>query len=137
MRFGAAGMAPALAAARRDDMEAAMRISGRAILGRNYYRNLSQSRLQQVQANTIRAELLGSGFPPLDDESVRGIQAPTLLVTGHDSPRIFHLLIDRLEELMPCTQKTDIPRASHIMHEDNSPAYNTAVLSFLAGHRTD
>jgi pimeloyl-ACP methyl ester carboxylesterase len=29
----------------------------------------------------------------------------------------------------------EIPEASHIMQEDNAPAFNAAVLAFLASHR--
>jgi len=42
-----------------------------------------------------------------------------------------HGVIDRLEELMPNTTRVEIRNASHIVHEDNTPDYNTAVLSFL------
>ena len=35
---------------------------------------------------------------------------------------------------MPRTKRIEISGASHIVHEDNAPAYNEAVLSFLATH---
>lgn len=134
VRFGATGLAPATAAARRGDMEAAMRTFGNAVLGRGYYRRLSPSRLEQVRANTIKAEFLGSGFPPLDEDTVRAVRAPALLVNGDDSPAIFHRLADKLAELLPRARRVGIPAASHIMHEDNPAAYNAAVASFLDGH---
>ena len=132
VHFGATGVGPAAAAAKRGDMEATMRISGSAILGHEFYRRLSAARLAQVHANAIKAEFLGSGFAHLDPAAVRMIQKPTLLVTGRRSPKLFHRLIDRLEELLPRAQGVEIPSASHVMHEDNAPAYNEAVLSFLA-----
>jgi pimeloyl-ACP methyl ester carboxylesterase len=134
VRFGATGVGPATAAARRGDMEAAMRTFGNAVLGRRYYRRLPPSRLEQVRANTMKAEFLGSGFGPLDEPTVRAVRAPTLLVNGHDSPRIFHRLTDELARLLPRARRVGIPAASHIMHEDNPAAYNAAVLSFLDGH---
>lgn len=129
--FGSKGIAPATAAARRSDMDAAARISGTAILGAEFYQRLSSSRLEQVRANSIKAEFLGSGFPPLNDDELRGIRIPTLFVCGQHSPRLFHRLTDRLEELLPHTQRVEIPGASHIMHEDNPAAFNAAVRSFL------
>ena len=61
--FGATGLGPATAAARKGDMVSAMRIFGNAVLGPEFYGRLSQARLEQVAANAIEAEFLGSGFP--------------------------------------------------------------------------
>jgi len=135
MRFGAQGVGPATAAARRGDMEAAMRIFGTAVLGPEFFQKMGSSRREQVNANAIKAEFLGSGFPPLKDEDVRRIQVPTLLVSGQQSPSLFHRLLDRLEELLPHSKRVDIRGASHIMHEDNAAAYNAALRSFLATHQ--
>jgi pimeloyl-ACP methyl ester carboxylesterase len=136
IKFGATGIGPATAAVKRDDMEEAMRLFGTATLGSEAYRRLSESRRDQVRANLIKAEFLGSGLtPPLDAEQLRNIQAPTLLVCGQASPRLLHRLADRLQELLPHVERIEIPEASHIMHEDNAAAYNAAVLSFLTRHR--
>lgn len=132
VKFGAAGIGPATAAFRRGDMEAGMRIFGTAVLGREAFHRLSESRSSQVRDNLIKAEFLGSGFAPLDADRVRGVNRPTLLVTGQRSPRLFHRLTDRIQELLPHAQRIEIPAASHMMHEDNASAYNAAVLSFLA-----
>jgi pimeloyl-ACP methyl ester carboxylesterase len=134
IRFGATGVGPATAAAKRGDMEAATRIFGNAVLGPEYYRRLSPSRLEQVGANAIKAEFLGSGFARPDAEGLRMMRTPTLLISGRDSPKLFYRLIDRLEELLPRTKRVEIPGASHLMQEDNAPAFNEAVLSFLATH---
>jgi len=136
IKLGARGMSPATAAARRGDMEEAMRTFGRAVLGDEASGRLSEVRLEQVRANSIRAEFLGSGLAPLREDQVRGARAPALLLTGERSPALFHCLIDRLEELLPTSERIEIPRASHIVQEDNAPAYNAAVLSFLARHAT-
>ena len=70
-------------------------------------------------------------FPPIDDEGVRGIRAPVLLVTGDQSPSHLTVLTDRLEELLPDAERLEIPRASHLMHEDNAPAVNAAIVEFI------
>lgn len=136
MKFGATGIRPATVAFRRGDMEAGMRLFGTAVLGREFYRCLPQSRLEQVRANlnTFKAELLGSGFPPLGADQVRSIQTPTLLVTGQRSPGLLLRLTDRLQELLPHTEQIEIRGTSHLMHEEDASAYNAAVLSFLARH---
>jgi pimeloyl-ACP methyl ester carboxylesterase len=131
LKFGARGVDPATAAVKRGDNEAAIRFIGTAVLGREAYRRLSDARREQVRANFIEQELLGSGFPRLEAPEVRGVRVPTLLVTAQHSPRLFHRLADRLQELLPEVERFRIPRASHIMHEDNPVDYNAAVQSFL------
>lgn len=133
-RFGAFGMEPATRAARRGDLEAATRVSGRAVLGRDAYDRLSEERLDQARDNTIAAEFTGSGFPPLPDADVRGVRIPTLLVGGARSPAFFARILDRLEELLPHAERVRIEGASHIVHEDQARAYNEAVLDFLGRH---
>ncbi len=74
-------------------------------------------------------------FPPLGDDDVRSIRAPALLLTGEHSPAFLLRLTDRLEELLPIVERSEIPDASHAMHEENSPAVNQAILDFLGQHR--
>jgi pimeloyl-ACP methyl ester carboxylesterase len=113
-------------------MEEAMRLFGTAVLGRDFYHGMSEVRQEQVRVNLIKAEFLGSGFPSLAASRVRELEVPTLLLNGQSSPSIFHRLTDRLEELLPHSERKKIPGASHMMHEENAPAFNTAVLEFLA-----
>jgi len=135
LRLGINGFVPAQKAAKRGDMNKAMKVFGHAVLGRKFYNNLSESRLEQVQANTIKAEFLGSGFPSLESNKLRSIEIPTLLVNGQQSPKVFHRLSDRLEELLPHTKRVQIPDASHIIYEDNTEAFNKEVISFLTNHK--
>lgn len=134
LKFGAKGVAPAIKAFRQGDMEAGIRIFGNAVFGPDGYHHLPESRKAQVQDNltNVKAELLGSGFPPLDAGQVRGIRTPALLVSGEHSIDLFHRLTGRLNELLPNAERVEIPMATHLMHEDNAAAYNAAVLSFLA-----
>ena len=135
IRFGATGIAPAKRAAKKNDMEAATRIFGKAILGRKFYNDLSEERLEQVRPNAIQAEFLGTGFAPLDSGDLSDIQIPTLLVTSQHSAVLFRRLADRLEELLPNAEQIKIEDSSHIVHEDNAPDYNKAVLAFLSKNR--
>lgn len=135
VRFGAAGVVPAQKAFRRGDAEAAVRIFGDAVFGPGGFARMPEGRRQQVRNNlaNVRAELLGSGFAPLRGETLRALRVPALLVTGERSVALFHRLAERLAELLPRTERVEIPGASHAMHEDNAPAFNAAVLAFLAG----
>ena len=77
--------------------------------------------------------LLGEGFPPLSDEQVRGVTAPTLLLHGRQSPAFLHRLSDRLEELLPNVRLIEVPRASHIMNEHNPQYVNQAIAWYMRG----
>ena len=135
-RFALTGMIPATRAMRRGEPDRAMRIFGRAVLGRAFQRRMSADRRRQVRENTFAAELLGSGFPALEDDAIRGVRAPALLLRGGCSPAIFGCIVARLGELLPDARTGVIGGASHIMHEDEAGAFNRAVLGFL-GERSE
>ena len=73
-------------------------------------------------------------FPPVTCDDTRKVTAPTLLLKGETSPRMFHLVVDELERCLPNRESTTIPSASHPMHLDNPEAYNETVLDFLGRH---
>ena len=132
MRLGLRGIEPARKAMRRGDVDAAREAFAPAVLGADWFRRFTPERREQAEANVIPAELLGSGFGPLADEEVRSVRCPTLLIHGDQSPDVFVRLLDRLGELLPDAQRAVIPAASHLSHENNPEAWNSAVLSFLA-----
>jgi pimeloyl-ACP methyl ester carboxylesterase len=132
MKLGLKGIEPARKAMRRGDVDAAREAFAPNVLGEEWFRRFTPERREQAEANVIPAELLGSGFGPLEDEEVRSVRCPTLLLHGDQSPDVFVRLLDRLGELLPNAQRAVIPRASHLSHENNPDAWNAAVLSFLA-----
>jgi pimeloyl-ACP methyl ester carboxylesterase len=133
VRFAAGAMVPAQKAFARGENEKAMRLFLVGVLGAEGYERLPEASKQMMRENlgSARAQLLGAGFPPLDDDQVRSVRVPTLLLTGEHSPPFFLRLTDRLEELLPTVERVQIPHASHIMHEENAPAVNEAILAFL------
>lgn len=135
IRLGATGLGPAAAAARKDDMEEAMRLFGTAALGRETFNRMPEERKEQVRVNLTKAEFLGSGFLPLEPHRVREVNVPTLLLTAQSSPRVFHRLADCLEAFLPDTERTEISNASHIMQEDNAAEFSAKVIYFLDKHR--
>ena len=136
VKFGAGGVVPASKAFKRGDMRAGVEIFGDTVFGRGGYDRLSASLKKQVDANltNVKAEVLGSGLLPLSPKDVRSVHKPSLLVTGGRSIELFRYIIDRLEELMPNTERIEIRGGSHAMNADNPSAFNEAVLSFLERH---
>ena len=133
MKLGATGFEPATKEIKQGNLKKAVEIFGKATLGATTFSNLSDARLEQVHQNVIKAEFLGSGFPPLQASDISTLKMPTLLIAGENSPKIFSLLLKRLSELIPHAQLQVIQGASHISHEDNPLDFNATVLSFLAG----
>jgi pimeloyl-ACP methyl ester carboxylesterase len=131
MKFGIKGVAPAINEFKKDETDRALDYIGKAILGIDTYLALSESRHAQARENLIKAEFLGSGFPPLEKNKIRDLTLPTMLISAKNSRKLFHFLLDGLQDLIPYSERITIPNASHIMHEDNARKYNSAIHSFL------
>jgi pimeloyl-ACP methyl ester carboxylesterase len=136
LEFGARTIAPAQRAFRRGDDDQALQTFAHGVLGKETYERLPEERKQQARENlaTLRAQLLGAGFPPLDEKDVRGIRIPALLMTGTRSPAVLIRLTEHLQRLLPNAERVDIAGASHAMQEENPGAVNEAILGFLARH---
>ena len=134
LAFGARSFAPAQRAFRRGDDERALDIFASGVFGKAIYARIPAARKRQARENlnTLRAQLLGAPFPPLTDAEVRAVAAPTLLMTGELSPAYMLRLSDRLQELLPNAERTEIPGASHGMTEENPDVVNERILGFLA-----
>jgi len=139
LKFATGAMVPAQKAFERGEDEKAMKLFLVGVLGAKAYERLPEASLQAMRENlsAARAQLLGAGFPPLGDDEVRSVRAPTLLITGELSPAFMLRLTDRLEELLPTVERIEIPDASHVMHEENAPAVNEAILGFLHRQQSD
>lgn len=137
IRFGAKGIIPARKAFREGAPETGARIFGDAVFGAGGFARLPEPQRVQVFDNlsNVKAELLGSGFVPLDASAVGRVEVPTLLVTGEHSVGLFHRLTDRLEALLPNAERITIPGASHAMHVDNPAAFNQGAMAFLGRHQ--
>ncbi len=127
---------PAEKAFRRGDDEAALQAYALGLLGKDTWERIPQERRQHARENlsTLRAQVLGAGFPPLSDDDVRRVAAPTLLMNGERSPAYLPRLTDRLQQLLPNAERVEIAAASHTMNEENPGTVNEAILDFLARH---
>lgn len=95
-----------------------------------------------------RAELLAYGpvmqrelltdpakyFPAVACDDLKAMSVPTLLVTGEDSARFFHVITDELARCLPKHERLSIAKAGHSMHLDDPTTYNEKVRKFLAAH---
>lgn len=73
-------------------------------------------------------------MPALSCRDVGGIMSPVLLVTGAESPRLFHVITDELERCLATEVRVRVPGAGHAIHAANPAFYNSVVLGFLTTH---
>ncbi|NOJ45404.1 alpha/beta fold hydrolase [Bradyrhizobium archetypum] len=107
------------------------------VLGEGSYEKLPAPVLKRLMDNT--QELKGEAssrnlHPPTTCEDVQKVKAPTLLIDGERSPKMFRLINDRLEHCLPSVERATIPAASHQMEVENPQAFNETVLAFIAKH---
>ncbi|MEH2587766.1 alpha/beta fold hydrolase [Bradyrhizobium sp. AZCC 1721] len=107
------------------------------VLGEGSYEKLPPSVLKRLMDNA--QELKGAAssrnlHPPTTCEDVQKVKAPTLLIDGERSPKMFRLINDRLEHCLPSVERATIPAASHQMEVENPQAFNETVLAFIAKH---
>jgi pimeloyl-ACP methyl ester carboxylesterase len=136
LHFILGAIAPTTKAFERGDGEVALNRFLVGVLGKRDFDQITPVQWERLRANisTLRAGMLHPAFPAIEDDEVRGLAAPTLLLTGERSPAVLLRLTDRLEELLPDVERLEIRDASHVMHEDNPPVLNQAILGFLGRH---
>ena len=107
------------------------------VLGEGSYEKLPPPVLKRLMDNV--QELKGETssrdlYPPTTCEDVEKVKAPTLLLDGERSPKMFHLINDMLEQCLPSAERAMISAASHGLHFENPQAFNEKVLAFIAKH---
>ena len=73
-------------------------------------------------------------MPQVSCDDLKALKVPTLLVTGDQSARFFHVITDEIARCLPKRERIEIPNAGHSMHLDNTVTYNAEVLKFLGAH---
>lgn len=135
-QFGTKALQPAVKAFNQGNDEEGWQTFAKGILGAERLNSVPEERKQQMRENvkTLRAQLLGAGFPPFNEADARTISVPTLLVNGGDSLAFFDRIADRLQKWIPRVERKQIRGGSHLMFEDQPEAFNRVVLDFLSRH---
>ncbi len=132
--FGVRVMGRTQAAFERGDLEKGLQIFTRAVLGRRGVEQMTEARIEQSHDNieAFAAQLTRGTFSSTNEDDIRRIAAPTLLLTGAQSPAMMGLFTDRVHDFLPHAERVEIPDASHDAHVDNPTAVTDAIVSFLA-----
>ena len=131
----AATIIPAKKAVEAGDFEAGARLFIDAALGKGLFDHLPASTRNRILDNV---RLVSAEPTELDEFSgeitpaeATYIQAPTLILTGDQSPQRYSLVCQELARLLPHVETAQISEAAHILHVMNPQAFNRAVLGFL------
>jgi pimeloyl-ACP methyl ester carboxylesterase len=88
---------------------------------------------QMVLDNARTVPLVLSTRPPtFSCSTLGGVKAPTLVVSGDQSPRSRILIDEIIAKSIPGSRLVVIPEAAHLMSYQNPTAFNEALLHFLA-----
>jgi pimeloyl-ACP methyl ester carboxylesterase len=82
-------------------------------------------------ARTLPLLLSGDRLPLVTCDSLRAVKAPTLVVTGAQTPSFFSLVANAAVSCIQGSRLVTIPNANHIMNVQNPGAFNAELLKFL------
>lgn len=68
---------------------------------------------------------------PLDEEKIKALQVPVLLLYGENSPMYFREIIKELEILLPNSETVLIENSSHGLYFENPESCDKVILEFL------
>lgn len=129
---------PAKRAVQNGDLELGLRLFIDAVLGSGLYDQLPTSAQDRLRDNVrlLSAEPtdISEAVTDITRNDATTIQAPTLILTGDESPQMFLLVSQELALYLPNAEQVQISGASHLLHIMNPQAYNATVLAFLTKH---
>ncbi|MGB3185660.1 MAG: alpha/beta hydrolase [Ornithinimicrobium sp.] len=126
---------PVGATLRRGEMEAGVRMFADAVVEEGAFDQMPPEvhTLIMDNAREFTVETSSPDFwTPLTCEDAGRVAAPTLLLSGEQSLKMFQLIVDELARCLPNNEFVTIPDSNHDMPGGNPEVYNETVLAFLA-----
>lgn len=122
----------------RGEMEKGIRTFVNNVVGEGAFDQFPpdvQQNLIQNNGREFKAETSSPDYwTPFTCADAKRITAPTLLLTGEKSLRMFQLIVAELERCLPNNECVTVADSSHDVPADKPEAYNEIVLEFLAQH---
>src|SRR5438477_3747852 len=123
---------PAGEAFARDDLEGGVRLFIEGAVGKGEFDRLPPKVREGMMKNAPELKVATATefsvhMPDLTCEDAARIEAPTLLMRGELSPRMYYLINDELARCMPHAEQALIPGAAHVLHSQNPEAHNQVV----------
>jgi pimeloyl-ACP methyl ester carboxylesterase len=90
---------------------------------------------RQVMLDNVRTGPACAQRPAFTPEQIASLAMPILPVTGAKSPPRYRLMLEAMGALnRNVAPLVTVESAAHAMHRENAPAFNAAVLDFVARH---
>ncbi|HKP54713.1 MAG TPA: alpha/beta hydrolase [Chloroflexia bacterium] len=128
---------PAGEAFARGDMEEGVRLFIEGAVGREEWEKLTPRVRAAMMKDAPEMAVSATSpdyqarMPDLTCEEIAQIEAPTFLLYGERSPRMYRLINDELARCLPHAEQATIPEAAHVLHSHNPEAHDRLVLDFL------
>jgi non-heme chloroperoxidase len=122
---------------RRDDPEAALRITCDYFSGIGSYDQMPTGFKQSLMDNIREWKALTTSrdaFPMLSRDAVVRLKLPILLITGEKTLAPLRMINDALNHLLPNAEQVTVPGATHDMWLEDPERCGQATVNFLAKH---
>jgi len=87
---------------------------------------------ERIILDNLRTALKPEGRPVTKCEEIARLDFPVLLLNGERSPPRYPAMFAAMRKCKESAAPIVIPKAAHGMHRENPPAFETAVMDFLA-----
>lgn len=135
--FVTTSILPSAEAFKQGKDEEGVRLFVNGVLGEDSYEKLPPDVRKGMMDNARELEGETSSkdlFPAITCEDVKKVKAPTLLLEGERSPKMFRVIHDMLDRCLVNKERAIIPAVSHGLPFENPKAFNEKVLAFIARH---
>jgi len=132
-RFQRRSLNPSLAAFKRGDYDAALKLNVDGIMdSQGAYDKFPEPVRIMMKENEKTVGELGADVPVFTKEDASRVSMPTLLINGANSPKFFHEINARLAKSIPKNETARISGSAHFPHVENPAEFNSRLQDFLS-----
>ena len=128
-------ISPSAQAFRQNNNEEGVERFLQGVMGNDFRISQVPTDVKQSWMNNV-LEIWGQNInqssEPLDENKIKSLNAPVLLLYGDSSPKFFGEIIKELDRLLPNSEMVLIENSSHGLYFENPQACDQAVMDFLA-----
>ena len=120
-----------------NDEKAVIKFIGSVLGDSLFYSKAPQQAQDMMMENTLELRgfaLSAQTIPAINQDDIKEIKIPVLLLTGDRSPLIFTSIINEIDSYLTNNELATLPNSSHGLELDNPLEFNKIVLDFISKH---
>ena len=120
-----------------NDEKAVIKFIGSVLGDSLFYSKAPQQAQDMMMENTLELRgfaLSTQTIPAINQDDIKEIKIPVLLLTGDRSPLIFTSIINEIDSYLTNNELATLPNSSHGLELDNPLEFNKIVLEFINKH---